>query len=503
MKILYLIILTLFTQTVFSEVTNIDTKEITKKDVVAVFPFIDKANLFYDDGIRVQKIINNELSDLKRIEVVSIDDINIYLNSLDVNITSLTDDDIIEIGRTLGYDKIIFGNIVKIGSRYNMVGGRYYFETFQRESYYNVPSAYIKIELKVLNVSSGEIEDYANISGISSMSISTQYGFISFNYILASAYSDLAKNIKRKLSKLFKFTVEIGDVSNKKSVQVLSGTEYGVKKGQRFRVYRKEDYTTENSLGIIEPDYKPIGTIKIKSSDEDYSVARILRGASIEEGDIAEHIIFNNITLGIFTTYSAYKVIPYKESIPSFIGSAKMNIDTRDFNLDYSFGLHLKFAYDTEYFAPGLSVGFLFGDLFNKTWGIDTRINLEVKIPVYYDIINISIIPYFSFVSTFSEIGIVDGGEYFQSSFGYIRGGAKIHSNDIFFGGGILGSIMFNITDHFGLTLGAGYKIYSSRLNINTYASSYYGDIHFILENNPDLIDLTGLEVIVSINFMF
>ena len=500
MKILYLTILTLFTQTVFAQITNVDIKEIAKKDVVAVFPFIDKANLFYDDGVRVQKIINDELSDLKRIEVVNIDDINVYLNNLDVNITSLTDEDILEIGRTLGYDKIVFGNIVKIGSRYNMTmgGGRYYLDTFERESYYSVPSAYIKIELKILDVSTGEINDNTSISGMSSMSISTQYGFISFNYILASAYSDLAKNIKRKLSKLFKFTVEIGVSSNKKAVQVLSGTEYGVKKGQRFRVYRKEDYTTQNSLGIIEP----IGTIKIKSSDENHSIARVLRGASIEEGDIAEHIIFNNITLGIFTTYSAYKVIPYKESIPSFIGTAKMNVDTST-DLDYSFGLHLKFAYDTEYFAPGLSVGVLFGDAFNKTWGIDTRINLEVKIPVYYDIINISIMPYFSFVSTFSEIGSIDGGEYFQSSFGYIRSGSKIYSDDVFFGGGILGSIIFNITDNFGLTLGAGYKIYSSRLNVNTYASSYYGDIHFVLENNPVLIDLTGLEVIVSINFTF
>ena len=498
MKILYLIILTLFTQTVFSEVTNIGIEESSKKDVVAVFPFIDKANLFYDDGIRVQKIINDELLSLKRIEVVSIDDINIYLNSLDADITSFTDDEIIEIGRDFGYDKIVFGNIVKIGSRYNMNTRRYYVEPFERDFYYSVPSAYIKIELKILNVSTGKIEDYTSISGISSMSISSRYGFISFNYILASAYSDLAKNIRYKLNKLFKFAVEIGDVPNKKNVQVLSGTEYGVKKGQRFKVYRKEDYMSEDSLGI-----KPIGTIKIKSSDEYYSSARVLRGSSIKEGDIAQHFIFNNITFGLFTTYSAYKLIPYKESIPSLIGSAKMNIDARSLDLDYSFGLHFKLAYDTEYFAPGLSIGILFGDAFKTTWGIDTRINLEVKIPVYYDIINISIIPYFSFVSTFSEIGIVDGGEYFQSSFGYIRGGAKIHSNDIFFGGGILANIIYNITDNFGLTLGAGYKIYSSGLNIVTYASSYYGDIHFVLENNPELIDLTGLEVIVSVNFTF
>lgn len=35
---------------------------------------------------------------------------------------------------------------------------------------------------------------------------------------------------------------------------------------------------------------------------------------------------------------------------------------------------------------------------------------------------------------------------------------------------------MDNITDNFGLTFGVWYKFYSNRININTYASSDYGN---------------------------
>jgi len=506
MNMFFLIIFMLLSSQIFSQTTVININQKTEKKTIAVMPFTSIAKGSSYSGVRMQKDVEDALRSSQTLyKVADSDIVNIYLEGKDKF-------NAVEFGRTHGYDLVVYGSLspFRSSSRWEWA---YPNNEYDEDVY--VTTTTISAKLYIMDVNKGEVRYYGEISGENRVESRRSF-FIDLSQNIATkkhAYSSLVTTIKGRMKSVFRLTAQIEDINNNGDIILPLGNQYGVRTGQRFKVYKNDDESVLEVGDFISETYKPIGTVRIKSNGDDYSVAKALRPFDIEKSDVVREIDFSGFTFELYSTFGAYKISGYKNTTISDKGSGKLNIGVPE--LEYSYSLYLGMGATVPatplIFIPTVSLGVLFGDLFKTTWGLDTRINLEFQIPVYYELINISIIPFMSFAFTFSEIGYVSDGDYYFDT-RHIKNGSRIRSNDFFFGAGILGIVRFNFTDNFGLSLGAGYKFYMDRINMRTYAWYDDGidsdDINNIsdveLEDTPNyLIDLTGLEVMLAFNFMF
>lgn len=468
-----------------------------EKEKIAVYPFSDEANRYIDEGMKVRELVENTVVNMNRFVVIDRENLEVYLKEKELQLAGLTAEDVVEGGELIGYNKAIFGTITRFNTFYEP--GSFIYE---------IPpsiSASIEIIIKVVDVHTGKILHSSRVDGYSKISLEYRNRFSGTKIAVAAAYDDLAKNIKNKLRNIFKITIKIADVQKNGKVVLLAGDDIGMRTGWHFKIYRQDNEIVLSDGKILKGDLSPVGSIKIISVNENYSIGKISRGLSIKKGDVATETLKNNVFSSIYINYASYKSSGYRTVLYSrdsmFDYSGKINIELP--KIDYSLGIHFKAGYSASIFSPNFSIGILFGDYFQTTWGLDMRFNVDINIPLFYDYVMLNITPYFGVVTTFSKIGYVSGGDYYGSSFDYIRDGSRIYSDNIMIGAGGTAGLTFNITDSFGLTGAVGYRFYSPPLNISTYASHYYGFDNEIDIDIGNILELTGLEYSLSFNFSF
>ena len=309
---------------------------------------------------------------------------------------------------------------------------------------------------------------------------------------LDSACNDLAIQVESKMRNIFKVILKISDMKDGNAI-LFAGSEHGINKNTRFKVYSKSEDTILPSGNIIEGQYKEKGTLRIKELGRDYSIAKISRGKNIKAGDIAKETHIGNFLVGFNINYSAYKMKSLQKTYQSSTNNGQLNININ--KNDFALGMHLKVGYDNNLFSPNLSFGLLFGDFFKSSYGIDMRFNFDINVNIYQEVVKFVFVPYLGIGITFTDIGNISGGDYYIDANTSIPNGSKINSRDIMFGIGALAIIQYNIKDTLGFNFGFGYRLYTNPINLGTY----YDGNSFELPEKIRTVSLMGFEFMIGI----
>ena len=494
MRILLILCFIVFSSYLFSQ--DVVVGERFEKEKIAIYPFADEVNRYADEGMKIRELVENTVVNMNRFVVVDRENLEVYLKEKELQLAGLTTEDIVEGGELIGYNKAIFGTITRFNTIYE--AGSFI---------YDIPpsvSTSIQIVIKIVDVHTGKILYSSRVEGHSKISLQYRNRYSGARIAVDAAYEDLMGNVKSKLRNIFKITIKIADVQRNGKVVLLAGDDIGMRTGWHFKVYRQGDEIVLSDGNVLKGNLSPVGSIKIISVNENYSIGKISRGLSIQKGDLATETLKGGLFTSIYVNYASYKsdgsrkVFNSRDSAFNYGG--KLNIELP--KIDYSLGVHFKIGYNASIFTPNFSIGLLFGDYFQTTWGLDMRFNIDMNIPLFYDYIMLNITPYFGVVTTFSKIGYVSGGDYYGSSFDYIRDGSRIYSDNAMIGAGGTVGLTFNITDTFGISGAVGYRFYSPPLNISTYASHYYSFNNEVDIDIGDILDLTGIEYSLSFNFL-
>lgn len=469
------------------------------KENIAIFPFSDASRgSRRDRGDKVTALIENTFVNMKRFNIVDRKNLDRYLKEMELQLAGLTDKEVIEMGKIYGYSKAVSGKITTAYASYNPGD--------EENGISPSLTGYIEIVLQIIDVSTTKILYSSVVSG-SSYSIVTRYpSTATREAAIDNACYDLINNIQYRIRNIFKITLKIADVQ-KENIILLAGSEDGIKKGLKFKVLRQDSDIKLPSGNLITGEYKSIGTVRVDTVNNEYSIAKISRGRDIKAGDIVQETLMGNLLLGIFATYGSYNLKAHNKTYDSSISlvdsstTGKLYIDIP--KIDYSLGLHFKIGYNGKILAPNISAGIQMGDWFKTSWGLDFRFNLDININIYHEVFRLTITPYLGIASTFTTLGYISGGRYYTQQYTYAQNGAKIGANDLMFGIGALATLTYNITDTIGISLGAGYRFYTDPIRMKTYyndpgKSSY----DFNLPEKINTVNMTGIEGIFNIHFL-
>ena len=485
-KLFYFIFITSFCANLFSQITDNEITEKYVKENIAVFEIQDVSTGYSKDlGNKVTTLIENALTRMKRFNIVDRKNLDKYLKEMELQLTGITDEQVIEMGKIYGYSKAITGKITHSST------------TYDYDSYDGTGTIYANVDLvlQIVDVSTTKILYSSKVSGSSFYSIDRYPSQAFRDAAIDEACNDLVYKVANKMRNIFKITLKISDITDG-NIILLAGYDQGLTKNTRFKVYSQSEDIVLPSGNVIEGTYKEKGTLRIKDMGSEYSIATISRGRNIQVGDIVKETYIGNFILGFNINYASYKITPLVKEFQgtNSTGKIKVNLNKND----YALGMHLKFGYDFQLFSPNMSMGLLFGDFFKTSYGIDTRFNFDINIKIYQEIVRFVLTPYVGLGVTFTDIGEVYGGNY-QNGNLLIANGTKIRSTDIMLGIGFLANIQYNITDTLGINLAAGYRFYTKPIN----AGTYYEDNSFNIPEEIQTVNLTGLEFMAGIYGLF
>ena len=485
-KLLCIIFITSFCTNLFSQITRNEITEKYIKENIAVFEIQDVSTGYSKDlGNKVTTLIENSLIRMKRFNIVDRKNLDKYLKEMELQLTGITDKQVIEMGKIYGYSKAITGKITHSSTRYDY------------DSYDGTGTIYADVDLvlQIVDVSTTKILYSSKISGSSFYSIDRYPSQAFRDAAIDEACNDLVYKVANKMRNIFKITLKISDITDG-NIILLAGYDQGLSKNTRFKVYSKSEDIILPSGNVIEGQYKEKGTLRIKDMGSEYSVATISRGKNIQVGDIVRETYIGNFIFGFNINYASYKINPLVKEFQSINSAGKIKVNLN--KNDYALGMHLKFGYDFQLFSPNMSMGLLFGDFFKTSYGIDTRFNFDINIKIYQEILRFVLTPYVGLGVTFTDIGEVYGGDYRDGNL-LISNGTKIRSTDIMLGIGFLANIQYNITDTLGINVAAGYRFYTKPIN----AGTYYEDNSFNMPEEIQTVNLTGLEFMAGIYGLF
>lgn len=461
-------------------------KEITDryvKENVAVFEIEDVSSGYRKDlGKKVTKLIENSLTRMNRFNIVDRANLDKYLKEMELQLTGITEEEVIEVGKIYGYSKAITGKITSANVTFD----------YDRELGSGNIYANVDLILQIVDVETTKILYSSKISGISYYSINRYPSIALREAAIDEACNDLSIQVESKMKSVFKIILKISDI-NDGNVILFAGSEHGINKNTRFKVYSKSEDIVLPSGNIIEGEYKEKGTLRIKDLGREYSIAKISRGNNIKVGDIARETHIGNLMIGLNINYSAYKIKTVQNSYTGFNNQGQLNINLN--KNDFALGLHLKIGYDNNLFSPNLSFGILFGDFFKSSYGLDIRFNFDINVNIYKEVVKFVFIPHLGIGITFTDIGNVSGGDYYIDANTSIPNGSKINSRDIMFGIGAMAVIQYNIKDTLGLNFGVGYKLYTNPINLGTY----YDGTSFTLPEKIKTVNLTGFDFMIGL----
>ena len=468
----------LFSQNIDREITDRYVKE-----NIAVFEIEDVSTEYRKDlGKKVTTLIENSLTRMNRFNIVDRANLDKYLKEMELQLTGITEEQVIEVGKIYGYSKAITGRITSANVTFD-----YDIESGSGNIYANVD-----LVLQIVDVETTKILYSSKISGSAYYSINRYPSMALREAALDEACNDLAIQVESKMKNVFKIILKISDIKDG-NVILFAGSEHGINKNTRFKVYSKSEDMVLPSGNVIEGEYKEKGTLRIKDLGREYSIAKISRGNDIKAGDIARETHIGNFLVGFNINYSAYKMKSLQKTYQSATNNGQLNINLN--KNDFALGMHLRVGYDNNLFSPNLSFGLLFGDFFKTSYGIDIRFNFDINVNIYKEVVRFVFIPHIGLGLTFTDIGNVSGGDYYIDANTSIPNESKISSRDIFFGLGAMAVIQYNIKDTLGFNFGIGYRLYTKPINLGTY----YDGNSFALPEKIKTVNLTGFDFMIGI----
>ncbi|MEI0603028.1 CsgG/HfaB family protein [Brachyspira alvinipulli] len=484
MKKFILLFLILFTGFIFPQ----EIGEKYQKENIAVFEIQDPAGAYGKGlGKKVTALIENALIRMGRFNVVDRQNLDKYLKEMELQLTGITDKQVIEVGKIYGYSKAIIGKLTSANV------------TYDYDSYEGTGVIYgdVELVLQIVDVETTKILNSSRLKGTSYYSVSSYPSYALRETAINDAVNDLVGKVETKMRNTFKITIKIADISDG-NVILLAGKTHGVDKKTRFKVYSEKDDIVLPSGTIIKGGYKYKGTLRIKELGGEYSIAKITRGNNIAIGDIARETYIGDFGIGIALNYASYNIKPFEKTYQSPIRPNEGKLRILLNKNEYALGLHLKIGYNGELFSPNLSVGILFGDFLKSSYGVDTRFNFDININLYKEVLRLVISPYIGMGITFTTIGEIYGGNYYTDNYSYLLNGSKIESRDIMFGIGAIASLQYNITDTIGMNFGVGYRFYTDPINLGVYSDGN----EFTLPEKIKPVNLTGLEFTLGAYFI-
>ena len=476
-RIIFLILI--FPTILLSQQAKKEIGENYEKENIAVFEIQNASSGYGKDlGAKMTALIENSLTRMNRFNIVDRKNLDKYLKEMELQLTGITDEQVIEVGKIYGYSKAVTGKIVSANVS---------IEQNDDDSF----SLYSTVEmvLQIVDVETTKILYSSKLQGTSYHSTGTYPSFSLRESLINDACNNLASKVESKMKSIFKITLKIANVDGG-NVILLAGKNHGVSSKTRFKVYSKKDDIVLPSGNTINGGYNYKGTLRIKELNNEYSVAKISRGNNIMPGDIARETIIGDFGFGLFVNYASYNMQAtekiYQSSIKSNEGKIKVSLKKNE----YALGLHLKMGYNGVLFSPNLSVGILFGDFLKSSYAVDTRFNFDININLYQEVLRFVISPYIGMGISFTTIGEVIGGNYYTDNYSYLKSGSKIDSRDIMFGIGAIASLQYNVTDTIGLNLGVGYRFYTNPINLGVFSDGH----EVSLPEQIKTVNLTGLE---------
>ena len=114
-KLFYIIFIILFCSNLFSQIVKNEISEKYIKENIAVFEIQDVSTGYSKDlGKKVTTLIENALTRMKRFNIVDRENLDKYLKEMELQLTGITDEQVIEMGKIYGYSKAITGKITQI-----------------------------------------------------------------------------------------------------------------------------------------------------------------------------------------------------------------------------------------------------------------------------------------------------------------------------------------------------------------------------------------------------
>lgn len=453
--------------------------ETYEKENIAVFEISSTPTGYGKNlGEKMTALIENSLTRMNRFNIVDRKNLDKYLKEMELQLTGITDKQVIEVGKIYGYSKAVTGKIVSanVSIEYN---DDYTFSLYSS----------VEMVLQVVDVETTKILYSSTLKGTSYDTSSTYPSYSLRESSINDACNDLSYKVENKMRDIFKIVLKIADVDGG-NVILLAGRNHGVNSKTRFKVYSKKEDIILPSGNVINGGYNYKGTLRIKELNNEYSIAKISRGNNIQPGDVARETVIGDFGLGVFLNYASYNIKSFSKtytssSVPNE-GQLKISLNKNE----YALGLHVKMGYNGVLFSPNLSIGILFGDFLKSSYAVDTRFNFDININLYQEVLRLVITPYVGMGISFTTIGEIVGGNYYTDNYSYLKNGAKIDSRDIMFGIGALASLQYNVTDTIGLNLGVGYRFYTDPINLGVFSDGN----EVSLPENIKTVNLTGLE---------
>lgn len=453
--------------------------ETYEKENIAVFEIQSTSSGYGEElGPKMTALIENSLTRMNRFNIVDRKNLDKYLKEMELQLTGITEKQVIEVGKIYGYSKAVTGRIVSanVTVEYN---DDYSFSLYST----------VEMVLQIVDVETTKILYSSKLSGSDYYTTSTYPSASLRESLIDNACNNLAYKVENKMRSIFKITLTIADVDGG-NVILLAGKNHGVSSKTRFKVYSKKDDIILPSGNVITGGYNYKGTLRVKELNNEYLIAKISRGNNIQPGDIARETVIGDFGFGLFLNYASYNIQAteriYQSSFRPDAGKIKISLNKNE----YALGLHLKIGYNGVLFSPNLSIGILFGDFLKSSYAVDTRFNFDININLYQEVLRLVISPYIGMGLAFTTIGEVYGGNYYTDNYGYLPNGSKIDSRDIMFGIGAIASLQYNVTDTIGLNLGIGYRFYTNPINLGVFSDGK----EVSLPEKIKTVNLTGLE---------
>ncbi|MBI4976824.1 MAG: hypothetical protein HZC28_05040 [Spirochaetes bacterium] len=428
-----------------------EVTETYKKEAMALYPFRDDSNRWKDEGNKITEIVESILINMKRFKIVDRQNLDKALKEMELQLTGITEQQIVQMGKVQGYNKAITGSILEIKT--------------MRDDEGKTPTmkAVVRILVKGIQIETTEVFFSKEIEGEGSAEIKKGGNEAAKDAALKEAYRKFANELVMQMRNQFKIKVKVNNVKAGK-VQLLVGSETGVQQNWKFKILGEGESIVDPDGKVLEKIQNQKATVKIDKIGKSYALANVVRGGDVKKGDIAEELVMSGVKLGLMITFDQFKVTPNQSS------NFYYRYNTTDYPLtlqvtsnEYTPGIFLRGYYTgTGIFQPGFDIGILPGNF--SMIAAEFRFVPGFNFDILGEVIQFSIEPFVGVAGCYASLGKVEAplGMFYLNSDGikYIPNGKPIWLAGYTLGAGISAQIRVTFSDYFGVSLGAGYKYY-------------------------------------------
>ena len=474
--------------------------ELSKKEKIIVFPFIDSRFSGSGIGRAVADTIITELINMKRFEVADRLNIEKIMNEQKLGLSGMMDEkNAVEVGNLLGAKLSIVGDVTgySVGKKDN--GGA---------------DGSITVDIKIVNVETSKIEKATTLSVNASEAPSASK---SSNILMEEARKKLLKGVSNKffntMRDYFKLKTYIMTVNGSK-VTMRMGRDMGIKPNFRFdAVVTGEEVKDPISGELLEIKQKPIAHIWTTKVDEKISYGKVISKSGVLTPGLQ---LVEVPTLNIYTSITA-GIYPFVQNAVS--GNSIYNDGYDDYNITGDFNK----------LTSAAVLGLVSGKQFY--WGeVEGEVDILLASPIAglkftvggaYKLLRIGKLDLelgarVGGVGALSNVGTVGYGNNTWADFMYapdgthVPYGADLSVVAVSIGGEGLARLSFNMSKSFSFNVTAGYAYFfdapwslSASWTDSGESKSAALDTDQITTNKPDPLQVQGIIIRAGFGWSF